>query len=202
MQNDDDMTTKPRPLSRGAGAIAEDFERDPHGVDRKQAGAKLDAGKVRMDLLLADFPRALRAVAEVATAGAAKYTDHGWLRVPDGQRRYTAALGRHLLDEHCGETHDAGTGLPHAAHTAWNALARLELALRTPPEKTEQRHLVGQGEGMVAYMQRCASGQWRWSIDDAHGEVVGGAGYTSAADAEKAIWAQWDTAVHTHRARS
>ncbi len=199
MQNDD-ITTKPRPLPRGA--IAEDLERDPHGIGRKQAGAKLDAGKVRMDLLLADFPRALRAVAEVATAGAAKYTDHGWRRASAGQRRDTAALGRHLLDEPCGEIHDAGTGLPHAAHTAWNALARLELALRTPPEKTEPRHLVAQVEGMVAYVQRCASGQWRWSIDDAGGDVVGGAGYTSAADAEDAIWMQWDTTVHTHRGRS
>ena len=202
MQDEDDITAKPWPLPRGADAIAEAIERDPHGIDCKQPGSKLDAGKVRMDLLFADFPRALRAVAEVATAGAAKYTDHGWLQVPDGERRYTAALGRHLLDEHCGETHDAGTGLPHAAHAAWNALARLELALRTLQEKTEPRHLVAQGEGMIAYLQRCASGQWRWSIDDAHGEVVGGAGYTSAADAEKAIWTQWRAAVQTHRARS
>lgn len=128
MQTDDDITTRPWPLP---DKMAAPTEHDPHGVEPHQPGAKLDAGKVRVDLLFEDFPRALRAVAQVATSGAAKYTEHGWLQVQDGQRRYTAALGRHLLDEHAGETHDAGTGLLHAAHTAWNALARLELVLRT-----------------------------------------------------------------------
>ena len=39
---------------------------------------------------------------------------------------------RHLLAEMRGEDVDPDTGLLHAAHTAWNALARLDLMLREP----------------------------------------------------------------------
>lgn len=141
MQKDDDITATPCPLPMRGEFLAECDERDPHGIDQHTPGAKLDSGKVRMDLLFEDFPRALLAVAKVASAGAAKYTEHGWLQVPDGRRRYTAALGRHLLEEHCGEELDSGTGMHHAAHTAWNALARLELILRARPEETVSRHI-------------------------------------------------------------
>lgn len=37
---------------------------------------------------------------------------------------------RHLLAEAQGEAMDSDTGLRHAAHAAWNALARLDLMLR------------------------------------------------------------------------
>ena len=94
-------------------------------------GVKLDSGKPRMSLLFHGFPRALTEVARVATFGAEKYTDNGWVSVPDGETRYTDAMYRHLLAEAQGETHDIKeSGLRHAAHAAWNALARLELQLR------------------------------------------------------------------------
>ena len=48
----------------------------------------------------------------------------------DGERRYTDAMLRHLIREGAGESVDPETGIAHAAHAAWNALARLELALR------------------------------------------------------------------------
>lgn len=104
-------------------------EHDPNGVGQHQAGAKLDAGKVRPDLILSGMPRALLAVAQVATFGAAKYTEDGWQSVPDGFKRYTAAMDRHRLKEQV-ELADADSGLAHQAHLAWNALARLELMLR------------------------------------------------------------------------
>lgn len=106
-------------------------QRDPHGLPASAPGAKLDADKLQAGLLL-DFSHALEAVAAVATFGAKKYSPGGWLKVPDGQRRYTDALMRHLLtDAHGGgNTHDEESGLLHAAHAAWNALATLELALR------------------------------------------------------------------------
>lgn len=111
-------------------------ETDPTGRDRHAPGAKLDAGKVRLGLVLHDFARALTAVGEVGTFGATKYSAHGWLSVPEGAERYTDAMYRHLFAEARGETHDPDSGLAHAAHAAWNALARLELALiekeRTP----------------------------------------------------------------------
>jgi len=105
-------------------------EQDPTGRAPNEPGAKLDAGKPRVALMLAGFPRALKAVAEVTTFGAKKYTPNGWVSVPDGIERYTDALARHQLQEFSGEELDQDSGLTHAAHLAWNALARLELMLR------------------------------------------------------------------------
>lgn len=105
-------------------------EKDPHGVDPHQAGAKLDAGKVRPSLILNDMSRALMAVAEVATFGANKYSDGGWITVPNGIKRYTDAKDRHRLKACIEGPYDLESGLLHAAHEAWNALALLELLLR------------------------------------------------------------------------
>lgn len=105
-------------------------ERDPNGISPNTPGAKLDAGKNRVGLVLLGFSRALQEVSKVGTYGADKYTDDGWMSVPDGERRYTDAMLRHVLKEGAGERIDADTGLRHAAHAAWNALARLDLMLR------------------------------------------------------------------------
>lgn len=105
-------------------------ELDPTGKDPHTPGAKLDAGKNRLGLVLGDFALALEQVGRVGTYGASKYTAHGWLTVPNGTDRYTDAMYRHLLREASGETVDFDTGLHHAAHAAWNALARLELVIR------------------------------------------------------------------------
>ena len=83
--------------------------------------------------MLFGFARALEQVARVGTQGAEKYSDNGWMHVPDGVRRYTDAMLRHLLAEAMGERIDPATGLSHAAHCAWNALARLDLMLRDRP---------------------------------------------------------------------
>ena len=106
------------------------LEQDPNGRDQHQSGAKLDAGKSRLGLVLGDFAKALEQVGQVGTFGAKKYTDHGWLDVPNGVERYTDALWRHLLAEAGGEAQDQQTELLHAAHAAWNCLARLELLVR------------------------------------------------------------------------
>jgi hypothetical protein len=106
-------------------------EADPHGKSAHEAGSKLDAGKPPIVRgTIAYFPRALAAVAGVSAFGAAKYTWGGWESVPDGVQRYTDALGRHLVGESIDGPTDPETGLLHAAQTAWNALARLELMLR------------------------------------------------------------------------
>lgn len=106
------------------------MEADPNGKKPNEAGAKLDAGKNRLGLVLCGFARALQEVGRVGTYGANKYSDDGWMEVPDGARRYTDAMLRHLMSEATGEELDEDTGLRHAAHAAWNALARLDLALR------------------------------------------------------------------------
>lgn len=90
----------------------------------------MDAGKPRPHLVLGAFSRALLAVSEVGTFGAVKYTDNGWLSVPDGINRYTDAAWRHYLLEQAGQEVDADSNLLHAAHFAWGSLARLELMLR------------------------------------------------------------------------
>ena len=100
-----------------------------HDIPQHEPGAKLDKGKVRMDLVLQGFPRALYEVGEIATYGAGKYTRDGWKSVPDGFNRYTGALMRHLIMESAGEYQDDESGYTHAAHAAWNALARLELLI-------------------------------------------------------------------------
>ena len=109
-------------------------ETDPTGREAGEPGAKLDHGKNRLGLIIGGFPRALWAVGEVGTYGANKYSDNGWMEVPDGVNRYTDAMYRHLFKEAMGEHIDDESGLLHAAQSAWNALARLELMLREVEE--------------------------------------------------------------------
>lgn len=99
-------------------------------IDAGAPGAKQDDGKPRMGLVAFGFARALLEVGKVGTFGAGKYSDNGWMEVPNGRQRYTDAMLRHLLAEATGDEHDHESGLHHAAHAAWNALARLELALK------------------------------------------------------------------------
>lgn len=105
-------------------------DRDPHGKNQHEPGAKVDAGKVRMHLITGGMARAITEVAKVGTFGAAKYTDNGWIAVPDGFRRYEDAQQRHAAKRHMGETHDPDSSLLHLAHEAWNAMAKLDLYLR------------------------------------------------------------------------
>lgn len=105
-------------------------ELDPNGKSPNEPGAKLDSGKNRLGLVLGDFSRALEEVGRVGTVGAKKYSDGGWVNVPNGIERYTDAMLRHWLKEMRGEAFDPETKLMHAAHVAWNALSRLDLMLR------------------------------------------------------------------------
>ena len=110
-------------------------EVDPNGISAKAPGAKLDFGKAPIFQGLIDyFPRAITAVADVSRRGAEKYSWKGWETVPDGFKRYSDALARHLTKESTEGRYDTGpNGLGpevlHASQVAWNALARLELLL-------------------------------------------------------------------------
>ncbi len=114
-------------------------EKDPSGKNPHSPGAKLDAGKLRVNLVLGDFAHALEAVVEVGTFGANKYSPSGWLSVEDAEERYADAAGRHWLKMAQGEEIDPDSGLPHLAHYAWNILAGLELTMRGT--HTEKRSL-------------------------------------------------------------
>ena len=52
-------------------------ESDPTGRQPNDAGAKLDAGKNRLGLVLGGFSSALQEVGKVGTYGAKKYSDNG-----------------------------------------------------------------------------------------------------------------------------
>lgn len=96
------------------------------------AGAiKYDAGKPCIFQGAIDyFPRGIEAVASVSTFGARKYAWKGWEGVDNAFNRYSDAMVRHLISEGKGEHVDPDSDLLHAAHVAWNALARLEIKLR------------------------------------------------------------------------
>lgn len=101
---------------------------DPNVIGRKD-----DDLKAQPALIINDMPRALMAVADVASFGALKYSKSNWLYVENGVERYTNAMDRHRISEGI-EPLDLESGLTHAAHAAWNALARLELMLREQEE--------------------------------------------------------------------
>jgi len=105
-------------------------ETDPHGKSQHEPGAKLDAGKPRLSLVLGGFSRALAGVGVIGTDGAAKYVDNGWVHVPDGIARYLDAGYRHMLEYFKGEIIDPNSGSPHLDHANWNFLAASELIKR------------------------------------------------------------------------
>ncbi len=109
-------------------------------------GVKYDTAKPRVGAMMADFAGALTAVAAVWTHGAEKYEDGGWRTVEGKLERYTDAMQRHLLSELGGEADDPGSALPHAAHTAWNALCRLQIILEAAPAEPTPGVTVPPGE--------------------------------------------------------
>jgi hypothetical protein len=110
-------------------------------------GLKFDDGKAPVWRgVLQYFPRAIKAVALVSAFGFEKYKSWGgWRNVPDAFGRYSDAYGRHMLAEAMSEpltgqdarllelftqvTPKPTPEVVHAAQEAWNALARLEIAL-------------------------------------------------------------------------
>lgn len=88
--------------------------------EMREEGIKYDDGKLRFDLIP---PIALRALAEVYTFGAKKYTDNSWQNLSDFENRYLAALHRHLNAHQLGELRDKDSGLYHLDHLLWNVVA-------------------------------------------------------------------------------
>ena len=110
-------------------------ESDPTGRTAKDAGAKLDGGKPMPDLIIDAMSLALMEVAKVATMGANKYSENGWIAVPNGIVRYRRAGDRHRLYRSKSPI-DPESHLLHLAHEAWNRLAELELTLRETYDTT------------------------------------------------------------------
>ena len=129
----DAYNQKPQvPGQHEPGAKLDDGKIKVGVLGQHEPGAKLDDGKIKAGVL-GQFARALMRVAEVGTFGAIKYTRGGWQSVENGEERYEDAKWRHLLNGYMSEI-DPDFGLEHAAHEAWNALAKLELMLRRKDE--------------------------------------------------------------------
>ena len=102
--------------------------KEDKGETVEMKGIKYDKDKPLAGILL-DFSRSLKAVVDVGTFGAKKYSRGNWLNVENGIEKYTDAMVRHFLDEAANHI-DKESGLSHLAHLAWNILAVLELTLR------------------------------------------------------------------------
>lgn len=120
-------------------------ERDPLGIPAGDPGAKLDDGKIRA-ALLKDMGLALMAVAELLTLGAEKYSESGWVSVPNGKERYDDAMARHWLRNGYEEM-DSDMVIRHEVSVAWNALTRLEKLIRSD-EEWRRRLLAGRVRGV------------------------------------------------------
>ena len=82
--------------------------------------------KLRWDLLPLDL---VEKIVEVYHFGSLKYAPNTWKGLDDGENRYRAALLRHLVAHEKGDLRDNESGLLHAAHLAWNAIALLYFAI-------------------------------------------------------------------------
>lgn len=93
------------------------IQEDPEGIGQHDAGAKMDKGKIRYDLFPPDV---LQNVCQILTFGAEKYSENGWKKVPDANKRYYSALMRHLEAWRAGEVIDTESGMPHLSHVLCN----------------------------------------------------------------------------------
>ncbi len=112
-------------------------------------GRKDDSGKLDLTLLIDDLPHALEGVAEVLQCAVTKkqpkpYERGSWQGVEDFQRRYRAAVLRHMLnaaksakmtENEFESARDQETGLLELAHIATGALFMLEMAMREEKQK-------------------------------------------------------------------
>lgn len=97
-------------------------------IPEQTVGIKHDGGKPRLAEMVVDFAPEMIELCKVWEFGASKYSKSNWKLVDNGIDRYTNAMLRHLLAE-TNNLYDDETKLLHAAHIAWNALARLHFIL-------------------------------------------------------------------------
>ena len=105
------------------------------GNNESKKNDRLD-DKLRWELLPLED---IEDIVKVYTAGAKKYGPNTWQELPDGIRRYKAALLRHLVEYDKGNKIDEETGCHHLAAVAWNAIAMLHIAKQNM--KNNENHL-------------------------------------------------------------
>jgi len=106
------------------------------GLNNLQVGKKFDEEKPRVAEMIQDFRLALIEVSKVWAFGADKYDKGNWRYLNNAENRYTNALLRHLMAE-ADNPKDDESELYHAAHVAWNVLARLHFILKNKGGRDE-----------------------------------------------------------------
>ena len=122
---------------------------DPNGLATSDPGAKLDKGKLKAGIIF-QFPRALRALAEIAHYGHVEkgYSRGGWQEVYDGPFRYFDAFTRHLLNFPINAV-DLESRRKEIFHMFWNLAAVIEL--------TERAIEKGEMSNDTAYLELCGT---------------------------------------------
>lgn len=90
-------------------------ESDKITPETLKSGYKADSGKAKFSLIP---PKFLKALAELFTMGAKKYSDYNWYLGMDYSRVYDAMI-RHSNAWWDGETNDPIDGQHHLISTAW-----------------------------------------------------------------------------------
>lgn len=104
----------------------------------EKSGVKFDNDKLPYyTVLFKQFPNALREIVKCSKAGHNKYhkTDSDWMnftRLDNVDIRYKDAMLRHMTEEGIVEDMKPYGEMTHEAAVVWNALADLEVKLRTP----------------------------------------------------------------------
>jgi hypothetical protein len=111
-------------------------------------GTKYDNGKLRLAEMIIDFRVAMEELCKVWEFGANKYEKSNWKKLANPIDRYTNAMLRHLLAEETNLVDDE-SNLLHAAHIAFNALARLHFIVRNKGVDTKLKHFYELKEGQV-----------------------------------------------------
>lgn len=115
-------------------------------------GTKYDNGKLRLAEMIIDFRIAMEELCKVWEFGANKYEKSNWKKLANPVDRYTNAMLRHLLAEETNLVDDE-SNLLHAAHIAFNALARLYFIARNKKVDknvdTKLKHFYELKEGQV-----------------------------------------------------
>lgn len=123
-------------------------------MTKKQLGKKFDTGKSSARRgVLEYFPRAILEVGKLSDFGAKKYDWNNWEYVEDAINRYGDAEVRHICEAAISGETDPESGLLHATHAAWNALAVLEMKLREKEAKEATIYTPEFDEGLRKYIE-------------------------------------------------
>lgn len=98
-------------------------------VDGKHGGTKMDGDKAQYGLLP---PDSLKAVAEVMTSGAKKYSANNWVNLEIS--RVMDALERHINAFKSGEEYAEDSGQHHLAHAMANTMMAYHIVMNKPAQ--------------------------------------------------------------------